>query len=92
MTASSLLFLAYETLKVGEARDVVPDLLSMILIRWLSPCKIPLVFYTVIFFPKGFHFRASLGTLFLRDFYFLKKIVYFFFEKLESLRKMMLPN
>jgi hypothetical protein len=54
MTASSLLFLAYETLKVGEARDVVPDLLSMIPIRWLSPCKVLLVFYTVIFFQKDF--------------------------------------
>jgi hypothetical protein len=36
MPASSLLFLLYETLEVGEARDGVPDLLSMVLVRWLD--------------------------------------------------------
>jgi hypothetical protein len=35
MTASSLPFLVYETLEVGEARDGVPDLLPMVPIRWL---------------------------------------------------------
>jgi hypothetical protein len=36
MTVSSLPFLLYETLEVGEARDRVPDLLSMVPIRWLN--------------------------------------------------------
>jgi hypothetical protein len=36
MPASSLPFLLYETLEVGEAMDGVPDLLPMIPIRWLG--------------------------------------------------------
>jgi hypothetical protein len=36
MTASSLPFPIYETLEVGEARDEVPDLLTMVSIRWLD--------------------------------------------------------
>jgi hypothetical protein len=32
MTTSSLPFLVYETLEVGEARDGVPDLLHMVLV------------------------------------------------------------
>jgi hypothetical protein len=35
MLASSLPFLLYETLEVGEARDGVTDLLSMVPVRWL---------------------------------------------------------
>jgi hypothetical protein len=36
MPASSLPFLLYETLEVGEARDGVPDLLPMVPVRWLG--------------------------------------------------------
>jgi hypothetical protein len=36
MPASSLPFLLYETLEVGEARDRVPNLLSMVPVRWLD--------------------------------------------------------
>jgi hypothetical protein len=36
MSVSSLLFLLYETLEVGEARDGIPDLLPMVPVRWLS--------------------------------------------------------
>jgi hypothetical protein len=36
MSASSLPFLLYETLEVGEARDEVPDFLPMVLVRWLG--------------------------------------------------------
>jgi hypothetical protein len=36
MVVSSLPFLVYETLEVGETRDGVPDLLSMVPIRWLG--------------------------------------------------------
>jgi hypothetical protein len=35
MTASSLPFLVYEILEVGEARDGVSDLLPIVPIRWL---------------------------------------------------------
>jgi hypothetical protein len=34
MPASSLPFLLYETLEVGEARDGVLDLLPMVSVRW----------------------------------------------------------
>jgi hypothetical protein len=36
MTASSLPFLFYETLEVGEMRDGVPDLLPIVFVRWLG--------------------------------------------------------
>jgi hypothetical protein len=48
MTAFSLSFLLYETLEVGEARDVVPNLLSMVSIRWLDiVCLYDLSFTTM---------------------------------------------
>jgi hypothetical protein len=36
MTASFFPFLVYETLEVGKVRDGIPDLLSMVPIRWLN--------------------------------------------------------
>jgi hypothetical protein len=36
MPASSLPFLLYETLELGEASDGVPNLLPMIPVRWLD--------------------------------------------------------
>ena len=49
MSASSLLLLLYETLEVGEARDVVPDLLPMVPIRWLGiACLHGLSFITML--------------------------------------------
>jgi hypothetical protein len=48
MTAFSLPFLLYETLEVGEARDEVPNLLSMVSIRWLDiVCLYDLSFTTM---------------------------------------------
>jgi hypothetical protein len=48
MPASSLPFLLYETLEVGEARDGVPYLLPMVLVRWLDiACLHSLSFTTV---------------------------------------------
>jgi hypothetical protein len=36
MSASSLPFMLYETLEVGEARMGVPNLLSIVPVRWLG--------------------------------------------------------
>jgi hypothetical protein len=47
MTAS--FFLLYETLEMGEVRDVVPNLLSMVPLQWLSiACLYSLSFTTML--------------------------------------------
>jgi hypothetical protein len=48
MPASSLPVLLYETLEVGEARDGVPDLLPMVLVRWLDIAYLQWLFLTTV--------------------------------------------
>jgi hypothetical protein len=48
MTASSLPFLFYETLEVGEARDGVPDLLPMLPIQWLGIACLHGLYFTTM--------------------------------------------